>query len=65
METNYTHGWINIKAFTPEDGEKVIVHGIRGGIYICYYFEKEKSFINDKGYTANVDFWMRLPPLPN
>lgn len=65
MKINDELGWLNVKSFTPNDGEKVIVHGIRGGIYICHYFEDENSFINDKGYVANVDFWLRLPPIPN
>ena len=60
--------WISVEEDLPDNDERVLVRGPKGGIQICRYWEGrdyggslQYMFINNKQSPAKVTHWMRLP----
>lgn len=60
--------WISVKDRLPEDGEIVLVCGIRGGVYTAV-FNKPGQYrglhkLNSKSHYCDPTHWMPLPQPP-
>ena len=60
--------WISVKDRLPEDGEIVLVCGIRGGVYTAV-FNKPGQYrgwhkLNSKSHYCDPTYWMPLPDAP-
>ena len=55
--------WISVNDRLPEDQQRVLCVGRRGGIQICL-FEAPNMFWTAKQNYANPTHWMALPTPP-
>ncbi len=56
--------WINVSEKLPVNGAKVLaVHNAE--IYIVYFIEEHWLTMMGFDITSEIDWWMKLPELPN
>lgn len=63
--------WISVKERLPEQNQRVLVCGVRGGVQICRYWENrdyggglQYMFFTNKQRPITVTHWMPLPEPP-
>lgn len=66
-----TAEWISVKERLPEQNQRVLVCGVRGGVQICRYWENRDyggglqfMFFTNKQKSITVTHWMPLPEPP-
>lgn len=61
----YMTSWNDARYFKPHDDEKVIIHW-DGFIDVARYRKSEDAYelCEDLFVAPKVDYWMRIPPVP-
>ena len=62
----YMTAWSEYPRFKPDDGENVIIHWNGHFVDVAIYSKEHEIFViaEDLFHTDNVDYWMRIPPIP-